>query len=71
MILGGSGTLSGPIVGAFLVIALPEYLRIADTLRLVVYGGLLIVTTIFMPRGVVPMVAAGVQRLTAKLNKRV
>ncbi len=35
------------------------------------YGGLLIVTTIFMPRGVVPMVAAGVQRLTAKLNKRV
>ena len=71
VILGGSGTLSGPIVGAFLVIALPEYLRIADTLRLVVYGGLLIVTTIFMPRGVVPMVAAGVQRLTAKLNKRV
>jgi len=58
VILGGSGTLSGPVVGAFLVVALPEYLRIADTLRLVVYGLLLIATTIFMPKGVVPMIVA-------------
>jgi branched-chain amino acid transport system permease protein len=58
VILGGSGTLSGPVVGAFLVVALPEYLRIADTLRLVVYGVLLIATTIFMPKGVVPMMVA-------------
>lgn len=65
VILGGSGTLSGPVIGAFLVVALPEYLRVADTLRLVVYGALLIVTTIYMPRGVVPMFVAGLSRIMA------
>jgi branched-chain amino acid transport system permease protein len=70
VILGGSGTLSGPIVGAFLVVALPEYLRVADTLRLIVYGGLLIVTTIYMPKGVVPMVVAGFSRIRSLLKRK-
>lgn len=57
VILGGSGTLIGPVVGAFLVVALPEVLRVADSLRLVAYGLLLVLTTIFMPRGIVPIVS--------------
>ncbi len=69
VILGGSGTLSGPVVGAFLVVALPEYLRVADTLRLVVYGALLILTTIYMPRGAVPMVVAGFSKIRAVLKR--
>jgi len=69
VILGGSGTLSGPIVGAFLVVALPEYLRVADNLRLVVYGALLILTTIYMPRGVVPMVVAGFSKIRSALKR--
>jgi branched-chain amino acid transport system permease protein len=56
VILGGSGTLSGPVVGAFAVTFLPEYLRIADSYRLVTYGFILIMTTIFLPRGVVPVI---------------
>ena len=36
VILGGSGTLAGPVVGAFLVVALPEILRVAETYRLIV-----------------------------------
>lgn len=51
VILGGTGTLFGPILGAFVVVFLPEYLRIADSFRLIVYGLLLVVATIFMPRG--------------------
>lgn len=51
VILGGSGTLFGPILGAFAVVFLPEYLRIADSFRLIVYGLLLVLATIFMPRG--------------------
>jgi branched-chain amino acid transport system permease protein len=51
VILGGTGTLFGPILGAFAVVFLPEYLRIADSFRLIVYGLLLVVATIFMPRG--------------------
>ena len=56
VILGGSGTLTGPIVGSFVVVFLPEYLRIADFFRLIVYGFILILATIFMPRGIVSVV---------------
>jgi branched-chain amino acid transport system permease protein len=55
VILGGSGTLAGPVVGAFAVTFLPEYLRIADSSRLVTYGFILVVATIFLPRGLVPV----------------
>ncbi len=65
--LGGSGTLLGPIVGAFLVVTLPEYLRVADTYRLVVYGLLLVLATIFMPRGIVPMVSRGFRGMATRL----
>jgi branched-chain amino acid transport system permease protein len=51
VILGGTGTLFGPVLGAFAVVFLPEYLRIVDGFRLIVYGVLLVVATIFMPRG--------------------
>lgn len=57
VILGGSGTLAGPVVGAFAVIFLPEYLRIAETYRLIAYGLILVLTTIFMPRGIVRVVS--------------
>lgn len=56
VILGGSGTLAGPVVGAVAVIFLPEYLRIADTYRLIAYGLVLVLATIFMPRGIVELV---------------
>ncbi|RMD90959.1 MAG: branched-chain amino acid ABC transporter permease [Alphaproteobacteria bacterium] len=53
VIVGGSGTIAGPFIGAFFVVFLPEYLRFADAFRLVVYGLVLILATIFMPRGIV------------------
>ncbi len=52
VILGGSGTIFGPVIGAFAVVFLPEYLRFADSFRLIVYGFLLVIATIFMPRGI-------------------
>ena len=71
VILGGSGTLSGPVVGAFAVVFLPEYLRVAETYRLVMYGLVLVVATIFMPRGLVPLVMQGTQSLRRVFgNKR-
>ncbi|MEM8595347.1 MAG: branched-chain amino acid ABC transporter permease, partial [Pseudomonadota bacterium] len=53
VIIGGSGTLAGPVIGAFIVVFLPEYLRFADSFRLIIYGLLLVLATIFMPRGIV------------------
>ncbi|SET48661.1 branched-chain amino acid ABC transporter permease [Oceanicella actignis] len=53
VIVGGSGTIAGPFIGAFFVVFLPEYLRFADAFRLIIYGLALILATIFMPRGIV------------------
>lgn len=57
VILGGSGTLTGPLVGAALTVALPEVLRIAEIFRLIIYGFALVVVVIFLPRGLVPWIA--------------
>ena len=69
VILGGSGTLTGPVIGAFAVVFLPEYLRIADSYRLVTYGLILVVATIFLPRGLVPVFHQSWLRLKAALGK--
>jgi len=53
VIIGGSGTIAGPVIGAFFVVFLPEYLRFADSFRLILYGLILVLATIFMPRGIV------------------
>lgn len=53
VIIGGSGTIVGPVIGAFFVVFLPEYLRFADSFRLILYGLILVLATIFMPRGIV------------------
>jgi branched-chain amino acid transport system permease protein len=57
VILGGSGTLPGPALGALLLVLLPEYLRIAQEFRLIIYGLVLILITIYLPRGLVPILA--------------
>jgi branched-chain amino acid transport system permease protein len=70
VILGGSGTLAGPVVGAFAVTFLPEYLRIADSYRLVTYGFILVVATIFLPRGLVPVAQDLLTRAKALWGKK-
>jgi branched-chain amino acid transport system permease protein len=52
-VIGGIGSLPGAVVGAFIVILLPEYLRAFDQWRLVIYGALLIVFMGFGKAGVV------------------
>lgn len=53
VIVGGSGTVAGPVIGAFIVVLMPELLRFADGFRLILYGLLLVLATIFMPGGIV------------------
>lgn len=56
VIIGGAGTISGPIIGAFFVVYLPELLRFADSFRLILYGLILVLAIIFLPRGVMGVV---------------
>ena len=52
VVVGGMGTLWGAVVGAALLTALPEALRVAATYSLLAYGVLLLVFVIFAPHGI-------------------
>jgi branched-chain amino acid transport system permease protein len=59
VILGGSERLAGPIVGAFVLLAIPELLKflaipdtIAAPMRQIIYGALLIVFMLVRPEGI-------------------
>jgi branched-chain amino acid transport system permease protein len=63
---GGIGTLFGPIVGAFTFTIVDEILIEFGQLRLVVYGALILVLFLFLPRGVIPAVTSALQKLDLK-----
>ena len=60
VIIGGAGSLWGPLIGAFVLVTLPEALRfvglpdaVAANLRQIIYGSLLVIMMMFRPRGLV------------------
>lgn len=73
-IIGGSGTILGPTIGAILVIPISELLRtnLGDKLsglNLFVYGILLIVMIIYMPKGVISIPGVLKHKLAARSAK--
>jgi branched-chain amino acid transport system permease protein len=54
IILGGMGSIPGVIVGAFVLIGLPELLREFAEYRLLVYGGVLVAMMLLRPEGLIP-----------------
>jgi branched-chain amino acid transport system permease protein len=50
---GGQATVAGPAVGALVFTFLPELLRMAAFYRMLVYGVILLLAVMFMPRGIV------------------
>jgi len=52
VVLGGMGSLTGSILGATILTALPEALRFASAERLIIYSLLLIVLMIARPQGI-------------------
>jgi branched-chain amino acid transport system permease protein len=52
VVVGGRGTIWGPLLGAVVFTALPEVLGFAASYRLVIYGFLMILMIILMPEGV-------------------
>ena len=66
-IVGGSGTILGPILGSFLLELMGEFSRTmfaASTagLSVAMYGVLLVVVVLFLPRGVYPTLAGWMRR---------
>ena len=52
LIVGGMGTLVGPIIGAVFLVILPEISRFMVQFRELVYGVILIVVILFRPQGI-------------------
>lgn len=51
-ILGGIGSLAGPVAGAVILTLLPETLRAFSDFRLVINGVILVLIVLFLPKGI-------------------
>jgi ABC-type branched-subunit amino acid transport system permease subunit len=60
--LGGPGRLWGPVLGAVLLTSIPEVLDVDPTIRLVIYGGVLLAVMVVLPQGL----AAGIESLVVR-----
>src|SRR5215210_5079588 len=59
MLLGGRGTLFGPVLGAFIIEPLNEWTNNSlggGNARLLVFGGLMALVVLFLPRGILPTI---------------
>ncbi|MCR4441660.1 MAG: branched-chain amino acid ABC transporter permease [Peptococcaceae bacterium] len=55
ILIGGLGSVQGAIIGAFIVALLPEMLREFKMYQMIIYGLLLILGMIYMPKGIVQL----------------
>ena len=65
MVIGGMGTIVGPIIGAVTITYLLETMRVFAEYRLVIYGLLMFVVILYMPQGVAGMLESLWHRLAA------
>jgi ABC-type branched-subunit amino acid transport system ATPase component/ABC-type branched-subunit amino acid transport system permease subunit len=56
VLFGGAGTMLGPVIGAAVLMVLPEMLHDFDKYRLIVYAALILLTLYFLPNGVMGLV---------------
>jgi ABC-type branched-subunit amino acid transport system ATPase component/ABC-type branched-subunit amino acid transport system permease subunit len=67
-LVGGRGTVWGPVLGAFLVVSLSELTNTtlggtdAGAIRLIMFGGLLLAVVLLLPKGILPTVGNLLER---------
>jgi branched-chain amino acid transport system permease protein len=67
-LLGGRGTLWGPVLGAFIIEPLANFTSTslggadAGSIRLLLFGGMLGLVVVFLPRGILPTASARLKR---------
>ena len=70
VIVGGAGFFFGPMVGAAVVILLPEFLRFTEGYYLIIYAALVIVLMIYSPNGLLGISERLMNRLRPKREVR-
>ncbi len=56
VVLGGMGSIIGVIIGALVLILLPEYLRALSEYRMLAFGAILVCMMVFRPQGIIASV---------------
>lgn len=54
VVLGGSGSIAGVLLGAFLIVGLQDVFRGFESARMFVFGGAMMLMMIFRPQGLLP-----------------
>ncbi|MFC7321742.1 branched-chain amino acid ABC transporter permease [Halobacillus campisalis] len=57
LLVGGIGTLAGPVVGTILIVSVSQSLQFLQDYRMLIFGPMLTLIIIFYPRGIVGMVS--------------
>ena len=66
LLIGGIGTLSGPIVGTVLVVWISQQLQFLQDYRMLIFGPILTLLVIFYPRGIAGSIAIWNQKQAEK-----
>lgn len=66
VVAGGAGYLFGPFIGALLGVVLPEWLRFAGSLYLILFAAIVLVLLIICPQGVSGLIERGWNALRRK-----
>jgi len=70
VVIGGLGSLPGAVVGALIVVLMPEYLRSSGELRLILFGALIVILMGFSRGGVAGLAASLGERVMASRRPR-
>ena len=70
-LLGGAGTIVGPILGAYFLTFLLEFLRpyIPGTERYFIYGLVALVLYVYQPRGLLFLIQSGYEKIRERMGK--
>ncbi len=66
VLLGGMGTLTGAILGAGIITALPEALRVIEEGETIIYGMIIVLVMIFLPLGIIGEAKKVLNKITNK-----
>ena len=73
VLMGGTGTLLGPLVGSVILNLIPTVFAHLHEYHLYIYGGIILVTIVFLPKGIVGslLLLRPIRRLLPKANEGV
>ncbi len=65
-VVGGMGSIIGPIIGAYLLTLVNESLRFLGELRLLIYSSAVVLIVLFAPKGLWDLIERGVRRIRTR-----